>query len=145
MSKQKQYNLSTSEGFMTAFGQFTYLKEKGAIIEIKEVKQTRTNRQNSALHLYFTNCANALNDAGEYFQYLDYKNVSAEMLWSGEMFKNYWIKPIIKVLYDVDSTTKLKTNEIDQIIDVISKRFAEIGIAVNFPNQFDFWLKKVYG
>lgn len=138
-----QYNLSTSEGFNKAFREFSRLKEKNALIEIKEVKQTRTNRQNSALHLYFTHCANALNDSGEYFQYLDYKNVSAEMLWSPDMFKSYWIKPIIKVLYDIDSTTKLKTNEIDQIIDVISKRFGEIGIQVNFPSSFDLYLKQI--
>jgi len=135
------YNLSTSEGFLKAFGQFTYLKEKGAIIELKEVKQTRSSLQNRALHLWFTSCAEALNSSGEYFQYLDYKNVSAEMLWSGEMFKTYWIKPIIKVLYQYDSTTKLKTNEIDQLIDVISKRFAENGLTVNFPSSFDVWLK----
>jgi len=137
----EQYNLSTSEGFLKAFTQFTYLKEKSATIELKEVKQTRTNLQNRALHLWFTFCADALNNAGEYFQYLDYKNVSAEMLWSGEMFKTYWIKPIIKVLYDIDSTTKLKTNEIDQLIDVISKRFAENGLTVNFPSSFDVWLR----
>ena len=143
MSESYQYDLSTSEGFMTAFGRFTYLKEKGATVELKEIKPTRSNQQNRALHLYFTFCANALNEAGDYFYYQDYKNVSAEMQWTGEMFKTYWIKPIIKVLYNIDSTTKLKTNEIDQIIDVISKRFAENGLSVNFPSQFDVWLQKV--
>ena len=137
----EQFNLSTSEGFLKAFGQFAYLKEKGATIELKEIKQTRSNLQNRAIHLWFTFCADALNSSGEYFQYLDYKNVSAEMPWSGEMFKTYWIKPIIKVLYDIDSTTKLKTNEIDQLIDVISKRFAENGLTVNFPSSFDIWIK----
>jgi len=136
------YNLNNNESFINAFNFFTYLKEKQATIEIKEVKQTRSSLQNRAMHLYFTFCANALNQSGEYFQYLDYKNVSAEMEWSGEMFKTYWIKPIIKVLYDYDSTTKLKTNEIDQIIDVITKRFAENGLSVSFPSSFNQWIEK---
>lgn len=143
MSDSKQYNLSKSEEFVQLFGLVSVLKERGATVEIREIKPTRSNQQNRAIHLYCTMCAEALNDSGEYFVYLDYKNVQCEIPWSGDMFKQYWIKPIIKVLYEIDSTTKLKTNEIDQVIDVISKRFGEIGIEVSFPSQFGLWLEKV--
>ena len=137
----ERYNTGTDTGYIKALDQLHYYKSKSATIELKEIKQTRSNLQNRAIHLWFTFCADALNSSGEYFQYLDYKNVSADMPWSGEMFKTYWIRPIIKVLYDIDSTTKLKTNEIDQLIDVISKRFAENGLTVNFPSSFDIWIK----
>ena len=140
---KEQFNLATSEGFNKAFESFTYLKSKNAIIEINEIKPTRTTRQNAALHLYFTWCANALNEIGEYFKYQDYRNVWVEIEWTPDMFKTYWIKPIIKVLYDYKSTTQLKTNEIDQIIDVITHRFVEYKITVDFPSQFGFWLSKV--
>ena len=127
---------------MEAFTFMNYLKEKGAVVEMKEIKPARSNLQNRAIHLYFTFCADALNNCGDYFVYRDYKNVECEMPWTGEMIKTYWIKPIIKVLFDIDSTTKLKTNEIDQIIDVITNRFAEKGIRVDFPSSFDVWLKQ---
>ena len=139
----ERFNLATNEGFNKAFESFTYLKSKGATIELIEVKQTRSNLQNKALHLYFKWCAEALNSTGkDYFKYMDYKNVWCEIEWNTEMFKTYWIKPIIKVIYDYESTTQLKTNEIDQIIDVISNRFADYGITINFPSQFGYWLEK---
>lgn len=142
MSEAKTYNFSKPEEFSQFFGFVSYLKEKGSTVELKEIKQTRSYLQNKAMHLYFQFCADALNESGDYFQYVDYKNVSAEIPWDGIMFKQYWIKPIIKVLYDIDSTTKLKTNEIDQIIDIISKRFAENGLSVSFPSSFNQWIEK---
>jgi hypothetical protein len=140
---ENQFNLATNEGFNKFFESFTFLKSIGAVVELKVIKQTRSNRQNAALHLFYTWCANALNKNQDWFKYTDYKNVLCEIEWTGEMFKTYWIKPIIKVHYDINSTTKLKTNEIDIIIDVITKRFAENGISINFPSQFSYWLEKV--
>jgi len=44
-------------------------------------------------------------------------------------------------MFGTTSTTKLKTDEIDKIFEVINKFFAEKGIEVQFPNRFDAYLK----
>ena len=139
---KETYNLSTSEGFNKAFESFTYLKTKGAIIEINEIKPTRTSLQNRTLHLYFTFCAEALNEAGFEFSYRNIKGMEIEIPWSGEMFKEYVWRPIQKTLFDFESTTKLNTAQINAILDVLTRHFANLGLSVQFPNQFDYWLKK---
>lgn len=139
----ERYNLSTSEGFSRAFGQFSYLKEKGAIVEIIEVKPTRSTRQNSALHLYFTFCANALNDAGIEFCYRGLKGMDIEIPWNSDLFKEMIWRPIQKTLFDIESTTKLNTAQINAILDVLTRHFSNMGIDVQFPNEFDYWLNKI--
>jgi len=139
---ENQYNLSTSEGFIQAFGQFNHLKEKGALIEINEVKQTRSSLQNRALHLYFTFCADALNDAGIEFSYRGINGMEIEIAWNSDLFKSMVWKPIQITLFEFESTTKLKTAEINQILDVLSRHFATLGLTVNFPNNFDYWISK---
>lgn len=136
------FNLSNPEAFNRAFGYFSHLKEKGATIEINEKKLTRSSQQNRALHLFFNWAANALNDHHDYFIYRGLKGNEVEMEWSGEMFKEFYIKPIIKVLYDIKSTTKLKTNEIDQVIDIVTKHFSDKGISIYFPSSFGYWLEQ---
>jgi len=138
------YNLSTSDGFLKAFTQFTYLKEKGAIVELKEVKQTRSSLQNAALHLYFTFCSNALNESGIEFCYRGLKGIDIEIPWNSDLFKTMVWKPIQINLFDFESTTQLKTDQINQILDVLTRHFASIGLQINFPNQFDYFLDKVY-
>jgi len=144
MSESKQFNLSSSESFIEAFSYFNHLKEKGALIEINEVKQTRSNLQNRALHLYFTFCADALNDAGIDFLYRGVNGMNFEIAWNADIFKNFVWRPIQITLFEFESTTKLKTSEINQILDVLSRHFASLGLTVNFPNNFDFWIKQTY-
>jgi len=139
----EQYNLSTSDGFLKAFTQFTYLKEKGAIIELKEVKQTRSSLQNRALYLYFTFIAETLNDHGLYLQTMDLFGLPVEKLWNKDLVKEFIWKPIQKALFDIESTTKLKTNELDVIINVLTNHFAKLELSVNFPSSFDVMLKNM--
>ena len=44
-------------------------------------------------------------------------------------------------MYSTDSTTKLKRNQIDSILDSIFELFGRLGITVTFPNRFDYYLK----
>jgi len=136
------YNLSTSEGFLKAFTQFTYLKEKGATIELKEVKQTRSWLLNRALHLYFTWCANCLNEAGIEFRYTGLKQMEIEIPWTPDLFKEMVWRPIQITLFDIQSTTKVNASQINQILDILTRFFGERGIEIGFPNSFDYWLCK---
>ena len=65
---ENQFNLATNEGFNKFFESFTFLKSIGAVVELKVIKQTRSNQQNRALYLYFTFVAETLNNYGLYFQ-----------------------------------------------------------------------------
>lgn len=142
MSDIKTYDFSKPEEFSQFFEFVSYLKEKGATVELKEIKKTRSYQQNRALHLYFQFCADALNDHGLYFRNMDLFGLPVEKQWTTELVKEFIWRPIQKTLFDIDSTTKLKTNELDSIIDVITNHFSKIEIRVDFPCQFDYWLKQ---
>lgn len=144
MSESKLYNTGTSEGYIQALDKLHYFKSIGASIEIKQVKLTRSSAQNRALHLYFTFCANALNDAGIEFRYTGLKLIEIEMPWTPDLFKEMVWKPIQLTLFQIESTTKINTTQINTILDVLTRFFAERGIDVSFPNSFDYWLNKIY-
>jgi len=138
------FNLNNPEDLNRFSEVVDFLKKNKQLVELKLVKRTRTNLQNRALHLFFENCAEAKNDAGDYYVFLDdYNKVQVEIPWTGNLFKERWIKPIIKDLYGYHSTTQLKTNEIDPILDVIINRFASDGISVYFPSRFNMWINRL--
>lgn len=102
-------------------------------MENKKEKQ-RTDQQNKSLHLYFTQLAETLNDAG-----LDMRKVlrpSIDIPWSGETIKEYLWKPIMEFQLQKSSTTELTTKEIDEIYDTINRHLSEkFGITVEWPSN----------
>ena len=117
------------------------LKEKGATVELKEKRKIRTDLQNRALHLFFEQVANELNSLGITFNYTGLKGMEMELRFTKEIFKEFTWKPIQKVMFGTDSTKKLKRDQIDPIIEVINKFFADRGVVVSFPNKFDQYLE----
>ena len=109
-------------------------KDGEYIIEVKKRKNTRTNQQNRALHLYFTHLAERLNEAG-----LDMRVFIREGIdipWTGENIKEYIWKPVMKKYLNIESTTEMKTTEIDKIYDIINREMAGRGIDyVPFPSN----------
>lgn len=111
-------------------------------VEIKMYKSTRTSRQNRALHLFFTNMSDMLNEHGLYFNYSGVITGNIiEIPWTMELFKEMVWKPIQKHLFNKSSTTRLKTNEIDVVFEVINKHFSEKGMEINFPCEFEYYLE----
>lgn len=100
---------------------------------IKHVANKRTDAQNRALHLWFTQITESLNDAG-----YDIKKTLArakELPWTPERFKDLYWRPIQKHMTGKKSTTKLTTDEIDRVFVVVSKIIAEdTHIYVPFPS-----------
>jgi len=135
------FNTSNEKGAAALRENTEFLISQKALVKQEMVKQTRTSAQNAALHLYFTHCATALNDVGIYYHYFGLDWVEYEIPWTPEMFKEYTWKPIQETMYGFKSTTKLKTNQIDPIFDVINKIFSDLGIRVEFPNNFSHYLK----
>ena len=104
------------------------------IVELKEVKNTRSVKQNGALHLFFTMVASQLNDLGLEYQYTGISGKTFELRYTPELVKTFIWKPIQLSLFGFESTTKLTTEEINQILDVIIKFFAEREVLIEFPS-----------
>ena len=135
------FNTSNNKGLNNAIKE---LKRLNCEVEINKVKQTRTSIQNRALHLFFNQVAKELNDIGLPFIYRGLKGQEMEMQWTGLLFKEMTWKPIQKAMFGTESTTKLiRSKQIDSIFEVINKFFAERGIVINFPNQFDYYINKL--
>ena len=109
------------------------LENKEVWITIEKFKKFRSNQQNSALHLYFNLLAEELNQHG-----LDMKHfLKVDISWSGLMVKELLWKPLQKVYLGEKSTTKLKTEDIDKIYDILNKVISERSngnIQVAFPS-----------
>jgi hypothetical protein len=110
-----------------------YLKAFGCkVLDIQNVKQSKTEKQNRALHLWFHLLAEALNDAG-----FDQKKViNIDIPWSAYSVKEYLWRPTQIKILGKKSTTRLARNEIDPIFEIISKTIGERcnGLYVPFPS-----------
>lgn len=107
------------------------LYSRGSMVELKEIKSTRSTRQNSSLHLYYEFISDELNELGlEYI--LPELNIS--LTYTPNLVKEVFWRPIQIAMFNIESTTKINTKQINEIVEVISKFFAEKGIVINFPS-----------
>jgi len=114
-------------------------QQKGKkVLIFKTYKQSRTNQQNSALHLWFTQLSEALNQDG--FDVRATISQDIDMMWTPVLVKELLWRPTQKLLFNKKSTTSLdKMMEIDKIYDVINKVIGErCGIHIPFPNWEDY-------
>mgnify|MGYP007071657283 CR=1 FL=1 len=103
------------------------------VIEIKKVKNARTSQQNRALHEYFKLLSESLNDAGYDMKKLVRKEI--DIPWNPMTIKEYLWRPIQKIVLGEKSTTKLTSESINQIYDIINKTVSErTGISIPFPS-----------
>ena len=103
-----------------------------------EVKQ-RTNLQNRALHLWFRQCAECLNDSGldmiTFFEQIDFK---LNLEWTEIAFKEKIWKYAQQDMLDNESTTQLDTSEPSMICLLLTKAIAEqTGVTLPpWPDRF---------
>ncbi len=96
---------------------FIKSKFKFATVEVKN--STRTDKQNKALHLWFTQLATELKD--KHIPIYTVLTKRAEAEWTPTIVKEIW-RDIQKAMFDKKSTKQLFINqEIDQIYDVINR------------------------
>lgn len=94
--------------------------------------QQRTSQQNKALHVFFHNVAEKLNDAG-----LDMRTVlkpHVEIPWNKETVKEFLWRPIQELQLRKQSTTELTTKDIDAIYETLNRFLAKHGIHEPFPS-----------
>lgn len=94
----------------------------------------RTAQQNKALHKYIGELSLEMMSAGQ-----DLNAVLKEgykIPATADVIKAVIIKPLCKVMFGVDSTTKLTSPQITELYDVVNKNFGErVGIHVPFPSR----------
>lgn len=110
------------------------LKRLGKQIELKEIKITRSQLQNKSLHLYFTLICYELNELGHEFRHEGLNGNVFEMRYTPDIVKEFIWRPIQISMFNIKSTTKINTIQINEIIDVITKFFADKEIVIEFPS-----------
>lgn len=105
------------------------------VVEIKNLDM-RTVQQNKAIHLWCSQIADVLNKNNLYMTGI----FSNDIEWSMNLVKEQIIKNMIKLLFKIDSTTKLKRKEIDVLVDHIVYIFGDKkGITIpKFPSR-ELW------
>lgn len=97
-----------------------------------EEKQ-RTERQNKALHLMFTQLAEELNNSG-----LDMRKTlkpEISIPWDSRSIKEYLWRPIQKAQLGKESTTELTKGEIDKVFETLTRHLGErFGLSLEFPS-----------
>ena len=84
------------------------------IVAIKDGR--RSEAQNNSLHLWLSQVASILNDAGiDQILFLEKLSGKAEMPNTTISLKERFWKPILKAMTDKESTTKMNTKEPDAI------------------------------
>lgn len=101
---------------------------------IESQKNTyRTAQQNKALHLYFEQLAQTLNDAGLDMRLVLKENV--QISWTKDNVKDYLWRPFQMALIRKHSTAKLdKKKEIDLVWENLNRHLVEkFGAVAEFP------------
>lgn len=138
------YNLAYKQSKVKAFKKLSEYSDKGLIIDLGLVKKNRSNLQNRALHLYFKQVANVLLEIGYDFNYTNpFTGEIKEIPYTGDLVKEYIWRPLQETMFKIESTTKLNTAMINDILEVLSSWLAKVGVTVTFPNKFDLLLKQL--
>ncbi len=115
------------EKLKSDFNEYKYLE-----IDIKAKGKARTLKQNAALHMFLTNLANTLNDAG-----LDMKRTlkhEVDIPWTMDMAKEYLWRPMQKIVTGQESTAKAKTIDYPLIYETLNRHLSDkFGVSVQWP------------
>lgn len=120
-----------------------FVGKNGFPIEVSGVKKTRTSTQNRALHLFFKLFSDELNSIG--MTYVDsIAGMDIEQPFTEVIVKyQIWAK-IQLAMFGTDSTTKLKRDQIDEILTVLANHYSELGVPIQFPDRFSLY-EEMYG
>lgn len=137
------YDLSQTSQFLEISRKLPELRLKGSKIEVKELSKKRTTSQNNALHLYFKWIADQFNNLGWTYNYQNpFNGHTIELAYTPNLVKDFIWRPIQKVLFEIESTTELTSQQINDIIDVLTLHFGKSGIKIDFPS-WQSWMNEM--
>ena len=101
--------------------------------EYKKVPRKRTLNQNNSLHLWLTQVADLLNGVG----HTRVNEMGIPSIYTMELLKNDYWKPLQKQLFDIESTTEMTGTILNNLIDSFTLWLAESKgtKAPPFPNK----------
>ena len=126
-----RYNLSNIQDLNKFKHRVKAVIEKGAKVDFSE---PRTNKTNSALHLYFTFISDALNELGQEFIYEGVVKSGMSTQYSPYIVKEFFFRPLQMHLFNIESTKDLQNDQLNQIIEIVNRFFAEKGVDICFPS-----------
>lgn len=129
------YNLQNKKEVDNFDLKVLHFKKLGKTVELIEKKNTRSNKQNKALHLLYSIICTNLNDIGLTYKYIGLKGAVIETRYTSHIVKEFIWRPIQIAMFNVQSTTKINTTQINEIVDVLAKFHAEKGIVIEFPSK----------
>ena len=109
-----------------------FKKHKFLRLTVKTGKQ-RSQTQNAALHLFCSQLADALNDAG--FDFRAFIKDGYPVPFNENLVKEHLWKPIQKAITGKESTTKPERHEYAMIYDSLNLKLAEHGLFVPWPSK----------
>lgn len=130
-----EFDLSNSEDITKARIRFQNALENKSRIELKKLQNKRTITQNSALHKFFVLISFALNESGQEFNFTGLKGINISTMYTPNIVKDCFWRPIQMTLFDIESTKDINTEQINKIADVIIKFFGEKGVFIQFPSM----------
>lgn len=94
----------------------------------------RTLTQNKALHLYFTQLADKLNDSDCTVQ----ETITVPIAFTSQWVKEYMFKGIMSSMFpDLKSSSELSTTQLQEVYEVMNAATADrLGVSIEFPNRF---------
>lgn len=99
----------------------------------------RTRPQQNAIEVFCKALAEALNDAG-YEMKAVMAVKTADVPWNQERVKDLLWRPIQEAMYNETSTTKLETNQVSRVHQVLDRHIASnFGISISFPSRESQW------
>ena len=102
----------------------------------------RTTQQNKALHLWFKQCAETLNEAGMSVTATIHDDF--ELDWTAYNFKEIVWRSYQQALFGSRSTAELSTKELMDVYENINRQLGEkFGVYIPFPSwENQQWSKK---
>lgn len=101
-------------------------------VHIKRLPQTRTSKQNRAVHKYFTMVSDQLKETYTVQQVL---KEAIEREWTPEAVKELIWKPVQEAVTGKDSTAKAHREEYSKVYQCVSHHLStNFGINVPFPS-----------
>ena len=139
-----RYNLGTRQGQINCKKNTDYHTKKVHTIEQKYIRNTRTNAENRALHLYYKNAADCLVEIGYNHKYINH--ITGEIIeipFTKDLFKDKIWRELQIEMFKIESTTELTNPMINDILEALGLWLAEKNILVKFPNKIDLLIAQM--
>ena len=103
---------------------------------------TRTDRQNRALHKACELLGQALNDAGFDILSFPFKE-GVDMPWDKESVKKRLFNPIMEAKTEKKSSTQLTKKQVSEVWDILIRHCANVtGVSISFPTWEHYYEKR---